>query len=151
MLNENRNRWVLIPYLGETQIKKIHAEENRREQEAKAQKRTGIDSTHWSAELSGNFLYQIVHDAGLNPFWIGKIEESEKSNRIANFIQLIYPVWCGIEKRWEETFNSGKSESELEILHRIDWAIAESGHKVDRMASYTPTEKIKKADSWEGR
>ena len=79
------------------------------------------------------------------------MEETEKSNRISNYLETIYPLWRGIEKRWEETFNSGKSESELEILHRIDWAIAASGHKVDRMASYTRTEKIKKADSWEGR
>ena len=79
------------------------------------------------------------------------MEETEKSNRIANYLETIYPLWRGIEKRWEETFESGKSESEREILHRIDWAIAASGHKVDRMASYTRTEKIKKADSWEGR
>ena len=72
------------------------------------------------------------------------MEETEKSNRISNFLNSIYPIWHGIEKRWEETFSSGKSEHEVSVLHMIDWAIVASGQKVDRGASYTPTERLRK-------
>ena len=95
------------------------------------------------------FMSRMAYRFALSPYWQGATTESLSKQRLLDFYAVIYPVWFPIVRKamldeqqdWAKhaaTKQSGiESETphgyqDLDVLHRCDMAIFNSGYKPQR-------------------
>ena len=74
------------------------------------------------------------------PFWPIHIDQSTQQTLIEQFQKSIYPIWKSIEHR----LTKDGDWNEVDLLHKQDWAIYDSGNRVNRL--FIPIEQLRKAE-----
>ena len=123
-----KKRWAIIPFMQKSDLEQWHQQEDSRA------KRSGLSEGTILEMMSDT--EPLIAKNGIRPFWVGKIDENEQADRMRMFRAKIWPIWAPIVNRaWEEEVSGKRNFSDLEVLHKCDKAIFNSGHRADRFSS----------------
>src|SRR3990172_1517685 len=139
-MEQHKSRWALIPFWDAEDLRRLHESENK----SAAQKKS------WELEL-GYIHEQMIQKYKMRPFWNPKMMPADQAAAMSEFQSQIFPIWKGIETKWIASWDKYKtnpefkSEPEVSVIHRIDFAICDSGIKPNREYSLDPMEVRRRA------
>src|SRR3990167_1418383 len=84
-------RWANLSYLSMTAIKELHQSELRRIKSDITMQ--GAGASMWE---DVPMLERLCREAGLRPFYIGKMPDFEMNERADNFCSAIFPYWAKV-------------------------------------------------------
>ena len=125
-MDSNISRWAQIIFWTRDDLAELHKREVRHYAHSRKLDSAGKSPTEWR-DLG--YILEMQDRNQLIPYWPRNLEESERSARMTQWERRVFPIWKGIQGR------QGEDASEIELLHRQDRAIFDSGIRPDRVTS----------------